>query len=405
MAVGLGELPVMHSVAGFELGIASAGIKKPDRRDVVLMRCAEGSTVAGVYTQNAFCAAPVLLCKQRMQSSPRYLVVNTGNANAATGDLGLQAANAVCQELAGLLGCPIEQVLPFSTGVIGEPLPVAKIVAALPAAISDLREENWALAAEGIMTTDTLPKGASVQFQHNGVTVTVTGISKGAGMIRPNMATMLGYIATDAAVSQDILQNILHDAANKSFNRITIDGDTSTNDSCILVATGKAALTPITEAQGELYEALREAIDQVAMQLAQAIVRDGEGATKFVTVQVQGGANQQECLDVAYAVAHSPLIKTALFASDPNWGRIVAAIGYAGVKDLNTEQVNVYLNDVCIVAQGGRAQAYTEEQGAAVMQQAEILIRIELERGGSSETIWTTDLSHEYVRINAEYRS
>ena len=405
MAVGLGELPVMHPVAGFELGIASAGIKKPGRRDVVLMRCAEGSTVAGVYTQNAFCAAPVLLCKQRMQSSPRYLLVNTGNANAATGELGLQAANAVCQELAGLLGCPVEQVLPFSTGVIGEPLPVAKIVAALPAAISDLREENWALAAEGIMTTDTLPKGASVQFQHNGVTVTVTGISKGAGMIRPNMATMLGYIATDAAVSQDILQNILHEAANKSFNRITIDGDTSTNDSCILVATGQAALTPITEAQGELYEALREAIEEVAMQLAQAIVRDGEGATKFVTVQVQGGANQQECLDVAYAVAHSPLIKTALFASDPNWGRIVAAIGYAGVKDLNTEQVNVYLNDVCIVAQGGRAQAYTEEQGAAVMQQAEILIRIELERGGSSETIWTTDLSHEYVRINAEYRS
>ena len=405
MAVGLGELPVMHPVAGFELGIASAGIKKPGRRDVVLMRCAEGSTVAGVYTQNAFCAAPVLLCKQRMQSSPRYLLVNTGNANAATGELGLQAANAVCQELAGLLGCPVEQVLPFSTGVIGEPLPVAKIVAALPAAISDLREENWALAAEGIMTTDTLPKGASVQFQHNGVTVTVTGISKGAGMIRPNMATMLGYIATDAAVSQDILQNILHDAANKSFNRITIDGDTSTNDSCILVATGQAALTPITEARGELYETLREAIEQVAMQLAQAIVRDGEGATKFVTVQVQGGANQQECLDVAYAVAHSPLIKTALFASDPNWGRIVAAIGYAGVKDLKTEQVNVYLNDVCIVAQGGRAQAYTEEQGAAVMQQAEILIRIELERGGSSETIWTTDLSHEYVRINAEYRS
>ena len=318
MAVGLGELPVMHPVAGFELGIASAGIKKPGRRDVVLMRCAESSTVAGVYTQNAFCAAPVLLCKQRMQSSPRYLLVNTGNANAATGELGLQAANAVCQELAGLLGCPVEQILPFSTGVIGEPLPVAKIVAALPAAISDLREENWALAAEGIMTTDTLPKGASVQFQHNGVTVTVTGISKGAGMIRPNMATMLGYIATDAAVSQDILQNILHDAANKSFNRITIDGDTSTNDSCILVATGQAALTPITEAQGELYEALREAIEQVAMQLAQAIVRDGEGATKFVTVQVQGGANQQECLDVAYAVAHSPLIKTALFASDPN---------------------------------------------------------------------------------------
>ena len=405
MAVGLGDLPVMHPVAGFELGIASAGIKKPGRRDVVVMRSAPGSTVAGVYTQNAFCAAPVVLCKQRMQFSPRYLVVNTGNANAATGEPGLQAANAVCEQLAALVGCSVEQVLPFSTGVIGEPLPVEKINAALPAALSDLREDNWALAGEGIMTTDTLPKGASVQFQHNGVTVTVTGISKGAGMIRPNMATMLGYIATDAAVSQDILQNILHDAANKSFNRITIDGDTSTNDSCILVATGQAAVAPITAAEGELYNALREAINQVAMQLAQAIVRDGEGATKFVTVQVQGGANQQECLDVAYAVAHSPLIKTAFFASDPNWGRIVAAIGYAGLKDLDTEQVNVYLDDVCIVAHGGRAQAYTEDQGAAVMQQAEILIRIELERGGCNETIWTTDLSHEYVRINAEYRS
>ncbi|HHX34004.1 MAG TPA: bifunctional glutamate N-acetyltransferase/amino-acid acetyltransferase ArgJ [Gammaproteobacteria bacterium] len=405
MAVGLGDLPVLHPVSGFELGIACAGIKKPGRRDVVLMRCAEGSSVAGVYTQNAFCAAPVVLCKQRMQSAPRYLVTNTGNANAATGDAGLQAANAVCQELAGLVGCPIEQVLPFSTGVIGEPLPVAKITAGLPAALADLAEDNWALAAEGIMTTDTLPKGASVQFQHDGATITVTGISKGAGMIRPNMATMLGYIATDAAVSQAILQNILHDATNKSFNRITIDGDTSTNDSCILVATGQTSVAPITEAKGELYTALREAINQVAMQLAQAIVRDGEGATKFVTVQVQGGANQQECLDVAYAVAHSPLIKTALFASDPNWGRIVAAIGYAGIENLNTEQVNVYLDDVCIVARGGRAASYTEEQGAAVMQQAEILIRIELGRGACAETIWTTDLSHEYVRINAEYRS
>ncbi len=405
MAVGLGELPVMHPVSGFELGIASAGIKKPGRRDVVVMRCAEGSSVAGVYTQNAFCAAPVILCKQRMQSAPRYLVTNTGNANAATGELGLQTANAVCQQLADLVGCSVEQVLPFSTGVIGEPLPVDKITAALPAALSDLREDNWALAGEGIMTTDTLPKGASVQFEHNGVRLTVTGISKGSGMIRPNMATMLGYIATDARVSQDVLQNILHDAANKSFNRITIDGDTSTNDSCMLIATGQAAVEPITEAKGELYDALREAVNQIAMQLAQAIVRDGEGATKFVTVEVQGGANQQECLDVAYAVAHSPLIKTALFASDPNWGRIVAAIGYAGVKDLDTEQVNVYLDDVCIVARGGRAQAYTEEQGAAVMQQDEILIRIELERGGCKETIWTTDLSHEYVRINAEYRS
>lgn len=405
MAVGLGDLPVLHPVAGFELGIASAGIKKPGRRDLVVMRAAAGSTVAGVYTQNAFCAAPVVLCKQRMQSAPRYFVTNTGNANAATGELGLQAANTVCQYLAQLLNCPVEQVLPFSTGVIGEPLPVDKITAALPAALADLRTDNWALAGEGIMTTDTLPKGASVQFQYAGETITVTGISKGAGMIRPNMATMLGYMATDATVDQAILQNILHDAANKSFNRITIDGDTSTNDSCILVATAQAVVEPITEPAGELYNALRAAVDQVAMQLAQAIVRDGEGATKFVTVQVQGGGNQQECLDVAYAVAHSPLIKTALFASDPNWGRIVAAIGYAGVPDLNTERVNVFLGDVCIVAQGGRAEAYTEEQGAAVMQQAEILIRIELGRGDCAETIWTTDLSHEYVRINAEYRS
>ncbi|HZJ93485.1 MAG TPA: bifunctional glutamate N-acetyltransferase/amino-acid acetyltransferase ArgJ [Thiopseudomonas sp.] len=405
MAVGLGDLPVMHPVAGFELGIASAGIKKPGRRDLVVMRCAEGSRVAGVYTQNAFCAAPVVLCKQRMQSAPRYLVTNTGNANAATGEPGLQAADAVCEHLAQLVECSVEQILPFSTGVIGEPLPVDKITAALPAALADLSVDNWGVAGEGIMTTDTLPKGASVQFQHKGVTVTVTGISKGAGMIRPNMATMLGYMATDAAVSQEILQNILHDAANKSFNRITIDGDTSTNDSCMLVATGQAGLEPITQAEGELYNALRAAVNQVAMQLAQAIVRDGEGATKFVTVKVQGGGNQQECLDVAYAVAHSPLIKTALFASDPNWGRIVAAIGYAGVEHLNPDLVNVFLDDVCIVADGGRAQTYTEEQGAAVMQQAEILIRIELGRGDCTETIWTTDLSHEYVRINAEYRS
>lgn len=405
MAVGLGELPVMHPVAGFELGVASAGIKQAGRRDVVLMRSAEGSTLAGVYTQNAFCAAPVQLCKQRMQDAPRYLVINTGNANAATGQQGLQAANAVCEQVAQLMDCPLQQVLPFSTGVIGEPLPTDKIIAALPAAYADLSEDNWAAAAEGILTTDTLPKGASTQFQHNGVTVTVTGISKGAGMIRPNMATMLGYIATDAAVDRTVLQNILQDAANKSFNRITIDGDTSTNDACILVATGQAALEPIKQTQGELYEALRAAVNQVAMQLAQAIVRDGEGATKFVTVQVHGGAHQQECLDVAYAIAHSPLIKTAMFASDPNWGRIVAAIGYAGLKDLDTEQVNVYLDDVCIVAHGGRAQAYTEEQGAAVMQQAEFTIRVELERGQCSETLWTTDLSHEYVRINADYRS
>ncbi len=404
MAVGLGAMPVMHPVKGFALGIASAGIKKAGRRDLVLMRCAEGSTVAGVFTQNAFCAAPVQLCKQRLGQPVRYLVTNTGNANAATGEPGLQAAQQVCQAVADSLQVSVEQVLPFSTGVIGEPLPVDKITAALPAAIADLREDNWNLAGEGIMTTDTLPKGASVQFAHDGETFTVTGISKGAGMIRPNMATMLGYVATDACVAGPLLQALVKEAADLSFNRITIDGDTSTNDSFMLIATGQTG-PAIDQAEGELYQKLRDAVCAVAMQLAQAIVRDGEGATKFVTVQVEQGGNVQECLDVAYAVAHSPLVKTALFASDPNWGRIVAAVGYAGVPGLEQEKVNVFLNDVCIVRAGGRAGSYTEEQGAAVMQQEEILIRIQLGRGDHSETIWTSDLSHEYVRINAEYRT
>lgn len=404
MAVGLGAMPVMHPVKGFALGIASAGVKKAGRRDLVLMRCAEGSTVAGVFTQNAFCAAPVQLCKQRLGQPVRYLITNTGNANAATGQPGLAAAQQVCQAVADSLNVPLEQVLPFSTGVIGEPLPVDKITAALPAAIADLKEDNWALAGEGIMTTDTLPKGASQQFEHDGETFTVTGISKGAGMIRPNMATMLGYVATDAKVSQTVLQQLVKQAADLSFNRISIDGDTSTNDSFMLIATGQTGAA-IDKAEGELYQKLQHAVCAVAMQLAQAIVRDGEGATKFVTVQVEQGGNVKECLDVAYAVAHSPLIKTALFASDPNWGRIVAAVGYAGVPRLEQEKVNVFLNDVCIVKDGGRAASYTEEQGAAVMQQEEILIRIQLGRGEFSETIWTTDLSHEYVRINAEYRT
>lgn len=404
MAVSLGAMPVMHPVKGFALGIASAGVKKAGRRDLVLMRCAEGSTVAGVFTQNAFCAAPVQLCKQRLGQPVRYLITNTGNANAATGQPGLAAAQQVCQAVADSLNVPLEQVLPFSTGVIGEPLPVDKITAALPAAIADLKEDNWALAGEGIMTTDTLPKGASQQFEHDGETFTVTGISKGAGMIRPNMATMLGYVATDAKVSQTVLQQLVKQAADLSFNRISIDGDTSTNDSFMLIATGQTGAA-IDKAEGELYQKLQHAVCAVAMQLAQAIVRDGEGATKFVTVQVEQGGNVKECLDVAYAVAHSPLIKTALFASDPNWGRIVAAVGYAGVPGLEQEKVNVFLNDVCIVKDGGRAASYTEEQGAAVMQQEEILIRIQLGRGEFSETIWTTDLSHEYVRINAEYRT
>lgn len=405
MAVGLGAMPVMHPVKGFELGVASAGIKKVGRRDLVLMRCVEGSQVAGVFTQNAFCAAPVLLCQERAGQPVRYLVTNTGNANAATGQPGLAAAQQVCQAVAEQLGVAVAQVLPFSTGVVGELLPAEKIITALPAASSDLREDNWALAAEGIMTTDTLPKGASRQFVYQGQTISVTGISKGAGMIRPNMATMLGYIATDAKVAAPVLQALVKEAANLSFNRITIDGDTSTNDSFMLIATGQTELAEISTAEGELYQLLRDTVVAVAMQLAQAIVRDGEGATKFVTVQVEQGQNNQECLDVAYAVAHSPLIKTALFASDPNWGRIVVAIGNAGLPNLQTERVNVFLNDVCIVEQGGRAASYTEEQGSAAMQQEEITIRIELGRGDAQEVIWTSDLSHEYVRINAEYRT
>jgi glutamate N-acetyltransferase/amino-acid N-acetyltransferase len=405
MAVGLGPLPTLHPVPGFELGIASAGIKRPGRKDVVVMRCAEGATVAGVFTLNAFCAAPVILAKQRVQGSVRYLLTNTGNANAGTGEPGMQAAIRSCASLAKLVGVEADAILPFSTGVIGEPLPVEKIEAALAAAVADLDENHWAEAATGIMTTDTLPKGASRQFEHDGVTVTVTGISKGAGMIRPNMATMLGYIATDAKVAQPVLQDLLRDAANKSFNRITIDGDTSTNDCCMLIATGKANVAEITEASGELFAKLKQAVFEVSMEVAQSIVRDGEGATKFVTVQVNGGKNHQECLDIGYAVAHSPLIKTALFASDPNWGRILAAVGRAGVPELDVSKIDVYLGAVCIASQGGRSPSYTEEQGAAVMAEEEIEIRIELGRGDCSETIWTTDLSHEYVRINAEYRT
>lgn len=405
MAVGLGPLSTLHPVPGFELGIASAGIKRPGRKDVVVMRCAEGSSVAGVFTLNAFCAAPVILAKKRTSGSVRYLLTNTGNANAGTGEPGLQNAMRTCASLAALAGVDESEVLPFSTGVIGEPLPVEKIEGALQAALDNLSVNNWADAATGIMTTDTLPKGASRQFSHEGVTVTVTGISKGAGMIKPNMATMLGYIATDAKVAQGVLQDLLRDAANKSFNRITIDGDTSTNDCCMLIATGQAALPEITQASGALFAALKQAVFEVCMDVAQAIVRDGEGATKFVTVQVNGGATHQECLDVGYAVAHSPLIKTALFASDPNWGRILAAVGRAGVAQLDVSKIDVFLGNVCIASKGCRATTYTEEQGSAVMAEAEITIRIELGRGTCSETIWTTDLSHEYVKINAEYRT
>ena len=405
MAVGLGPLPTLHPVPGFRLGIASAGIKRAGRKDIVIMEAAEGSTVAGVFTTNAFCAAPVLLAKQNLSTSPRYFLINTGNANAGTGKPGMQAAIKTCEALAGLANVASEQVLPFSTGVIGELLPAEKIIGALPAALDNLSADNWPQAAEGIMTTDTLPKGASRQLRLSGQTVTITGISKGAGMIRPNMATMLGYIATDAKVSQSVLQALLRESADLSFNRITIDGDTSTNDCCMLIATGQSGVSEITEARGDDYQMLAEAVKSVMLELAQAIVRDGEGATKFVTVQVNGGANRDECLDVGYAIAHSPLIKTALFASDPNWGRILAAVGRAGVLGLDVEKIDVFLDDVCITRNGGRAEEYREEQGARVMAQAEIMIRIELGRGDYSETLWTTDLSHEYVRINAEYRT
>lgn len=405
MPVGLGPLPTLHPVPGFRLGIASAGIKRAGRKDVVIMEAAPGSTIAGVFTTNAFCAAPVKLCQKHMAYEPRYLLINTGNANAGTGKPGMHAAIRSCEELARLVDVAPEQILPFSTGVIGELLPVDKIVPVMPDALANLSETHWPDAATGIMTTDTLPKGASRQINVGGATVTITGISKGAGMIRPNMATMLGYIATDAKVAQPVLQQLLREAADLSFNRITIDGDTSTNDSCMLIATGQAAMTEIVDASGEAYGVLADAVKAVMLELAQAIVRDGEGATKFVTIKVNGGGDRDECLDVAYAVAHSPLIKTALFASDPNWGRILAAVGYAGVTDLDVEKIDVYLDEVCIAQNGARAAIYSEEQGARVMAQEEITIRIELGRGNHSETLWTTDLSHEYVRINAEYRT
>lgn len=406
MAVGEYPFPEMHPVAGVKLSAVCGGIKYANRKDVVLFELAEGSSVAGVFTRNAFCAAPVTVCREHLAAAPiRYLVINSGNANACTGEQGLRDARATCEEIARLTGVKAQQVLPFSTGVIGEPLPVNKIIAALPEALAAATEQGWADAGAGIMTTDTRAKGFSAQIEHQGKTITVNGIAKGAGMIKPNMATMLGYIATDAKIAQPLLQQLAREAADKSFNRITIDGDTSTNDSCILIASGKADVPEITEASGELYEKIRTTVFAAYTHLAKSIVSDGEGATKFVTIAVSGGGDRDECLDVAYAVAHSPLIKTALFASDPNWGRIVAAIGYAGLSDLDASKVRVHLNDVLIVEKGGRAASYTEEQGQKVMSGAEITISINLARGDFSETVWTTDLSYEYVRINADYRS
>ncbi|MBP0047539.1 bifunctional glutamate N-acetyltransferase/amino-acid acetyltransferase ArgJ [Marinobacterium sp. AK62] len=405
MAVGPGTLPPLHPVSGFRLGIASAGIKKPGRRDVVLMELAEGSAVAGVFTLNAFCAAPVRICKQNLATSPaRYLLTNTGNANAGTGEQGMKDAMACCEAVAERCRVPVEAVLPFSTGVIGEPLPVEKIVNALDAAKADLSEDNWDQAAWGIMTTDTRPKAASEKIEYQGKTITLTGISKGSGMIMPNMATMLGYVATDAEIPQELLQQWLSKVADKSFNRITVDGDTSTNDSCMLVATGASGVR-IDGSDYELAALFTEALERVMLDLAQAIVRDGEGATKFVEVRVESAGTSPEALDVAYTIAHSPLVKTALFACDPNWGRILACVGRAGIDNLDLDALQIYLNDICIVENGGRAASYTEEAGQAVMDGEEILIRVVLNRGQVTERVWTTDLSHDYVSINADYRS
>ncbi|MFZ3086481.1 MAG: bifunctional glutamate N-acetyltransferase/amino-acid acetyltransferase ArgJ [Methylotenera sp.] len=400
------EAASLLPVKGVQLGFAEAYIKKPDRKDVLVIKLAEGSNVAGVFTQNRFCAAPVILCKDFLAQKKgiRALLVNTGCANAGTGEDGLSRARQSCEVLADLLDIKANQVLPFSTGVILEPLPVDKVIAGLPAAIANLKEDNWLNAAEAIMTTDIVAKGTSRRFELGGKQVTVTGISKGSGMIHPNMATMLGYIATDAAVSQAALENIIQYAVNKSFNCITVDGDTSTNDSLIVMATNLAGNAEIA-AESADFIALRDAITEVAIELAQAIVRDGEGATKFMTVAVEGGKTEEECRKIAYAIAHSPLIKTAFFASDPNLGRILAAIGYAGVDDLDVNTMQLYLGDVLVADKGGRAASYLEEQGAAIMQESDILVRVVLNRGAVNATIWTCDFSYDYVRINADYRS
>ena len=393
-------------VKGVQLGFAEAYVKKPNRKDVLVIKLVEGTHVAGVFTKNRFCAAPVILCKEylALNNGIRALLVNTGNANAGTGADGLKRAQQSCEALAGLLNLNANQVLPFSTGVILEPLPVDKVIAGLPAAIANLKEDNWLNAAEAIMTTDIVAKGTSRQLQLGGRTITITGISKGSGMIHPNMATMLGYIATDAAVNQAALEQIIQYAVNKSFNCITVDGDTSTNDSLIVMATNQAANAEIT-AESADFAVLRDAITDVAIELAQAIVRDGEGATKFMTVTVEGGKSQEECRKVAYAIAHSPLIKTAFFASDPNLGRILAAIGYAGIDDLDVNTLQLYLGDVLVTENGGRAASYLEEQGAAVMKESDILVRVVLNRGSEDITIWTCDFSYDYVKINADYRS
>jgi glutamate N-acetyltransferase/amino-acid N-acetyltransferase len=406
-------LPVaadLKPVNGIELGFAEAGIKKPNRKDVLVLKLAEGATVAGVFTKNRFCAAPVQVSKANLAAVAgggkpiRALVVNTGNANAGTGETGLANAQATCAEAARLLGLDPQQVLPFSTGVILEQLPVQKVVAALPAALANLKADNWFNAAEAIMTTDTQPKAASRTVTIDGHSVTLTGISKGAGMIKPNMATMLGYLAFDAKVAQPVLDELVRHAADRSFNSITIDGDTSTNDSFIIMATGAGTLE-VNSTGDSAYAALRDAVTDISRNLAQQIIRDGEGATKFITITVEEGRDLEECRKIAYSIAHSPLVKTAFFASDPNLGRILAAVGYAGVDDLDVTKLDLYLDDVLVAKAGGRNPDYKEEDGQRVMKQAEILVRVTLARGDAEATVWTCDLSHDYVSINADYRS
>ena len=398
-------------VAGIKLGATAAKIKNWDRDDVLLIVAEPGSVASGVFTQNRFCAAPVIVCREHLASqresngSFRALVVNAGNANAGTGEGGIAAARTTCESAARMLGCTPSEILPFSTGVIMEPLPVERIVLSLPGAYAVVRADGWMTAARAIMTTDTVPKGSSRRVAIEGVDVTVTGIAKGAGMIHPNMATMLAFMATDAAVDRSVLDVLVRETADGSFNGATVDGDTSTNDSFVVTATGKAGLSPIRDIADRRLPVLRRAMEAVAVDLAQAIVRDGEGATKFIAINVEGGRNVGECRNVAFAIAHSPLVKTAFFASDPNLGRIVCAIGNGASADLDPSRVSFWLDDVQVVERGGRASSYTEEQGQRIMKQQDITIRVDLGRGSARASVWTCDFSHEYVSINADYRS
>jgi glutamate N-acetyltransferase/amino-acid N-acetyltransferase len=397
----------LYPVSGVRIGVTEAGVRKANRKDLTVVLIDQGASVAGVFTQNRFCAAPVQICRQHLASSAgiRAMLINTGNANAGTGEDGRVRALGTCVALARKLGISLNQVLPFSTGVIMESLPVERIEAGLDGALADAREDNWLRAAEGIMTTDTVPKAFGAQVMIGGARVSITGISKGAGMIRPNMATMLGFMATDACVSQALMHQLATELAEGSFNRVTVDGDTSTNDSFVVIATNKAAHAPIDSLDSAEGRALKAAMLEVARKLAQAIVRDGEGATKFMAIKVEGGKTQAECRQVAYAIAHSPLVKTAFFASDPNLGRILAAVGYAGISDLDQTGIDLYLDDVHVAVQGGRNPLYREEDGQRVMQQSEITVRVVLGRGDAQDTVWTCDLSHDYVTINADYRS